>query len=793
MEFDKKTLTATLTVFLIAIAAFATTIPSTQAQSTSYCFLSANPNPVGVNQTVVVSAWINPIPGGFGGSGYTGLHITIKAENGTQIYAWNPARSDLLGATYFDYKFTETGNYTINFVFDGSGSTPGSTVPEPTILVVQEAQIPEYPPNIPTGDYWTRPIPSTNREWAGIAGNWLLEGYKPHNFGFDSASGYNPYTQAPRAPHIMWTKELTTGGLIGGELGDLGYYPGLSYQPKLKPPLIINGRLYYNIYPDQQMGTVAGTGFVCVDLRTGEEIYRNTAATITMGQTYFYASGNQMGAYSAFLYSTSGSTWTIYDAFDGKQLATLTGATSGMIDFGPSGEILEYYVSGNQFRRWNSTVAFAAAGWISGGFGSEGSYYMPSGSASWSSGVDLTTTASGSAGSSIGVSNGVAVFGSVSSTVRITGFDIHTGQQLYTTQTYTLTASTNNWACGEGAFAANDPAKRTWLFWNTTTGQFIGESEPMAYPWGSYSQHLPVMAYGKMYVGNYAGELNAFDLKTGQIAWTGLSNEAGLESPYGRYPFWYGPIVGGQVVFAATGEHSPTQPLIRGEGLYAFDSETGDRLWFMEGWYVLGAIADGYLISYNAIDNRIYCIGKGPSATEVSISTNPIKAGESTLIQGKVTDQCTALEGTPAISDANMGDWMEYKVMQQPMPTNAIGVPVHIIITHPNGTQEVLDYAIGDMGGSFAKIWTPPGEGLYQVTAYFEGTDSYGSSYATTYIGVSAAAEAGTTEFPQYGTNAWPAYPETLQYTTVDLALMAAVIVAIVIGVVNILMLRKRK
>jgi hypothetical protein len=261
-----------------------------------------------------------------------------------------------------------------------------------------------------------------------------------------------------------------------------------------------------------------------------------------------------------------------------------------------------------------------------------------------------------------------------------------------------------------------------------------------------------------------------------------------LDSPYGRYPFYYGPIVADNVVFAANGEHSPTQPLIQGEALYAFDAHNGERLWKLEGWHVLCAIADGYLITYNAADNRIYCIGKGPSATEVSIATNPVKAGETVAILGKVTDQSPALKGTPAIADVNMADWMEYKVMQQSMPVDAIGVPVHVVITYPNKTQIVLDYAIGDMGGSFAAKWTPPEEGIYQVTAYFEGSDSYGSSYATTHIVVDPAEpESG---YPIYGSSEWPAYP---QYTTIDIVLIVGVAVAIVIGLLNLLKPRKPK
>ena len=89
----------------------------------------------------------------------------------------------------------------------------------------------------------------------------------------------------------------------------------------------------------------------------------------------------------------------------------------------------------------------------------------------------------------------------------------------------------------------------------------------------------------------------------------------------------------------------------------------------------------------------------------------------------------------------------------------------------------------------FAATWTPPVEGIYQVTAFFGGTDSYGSSYATTHMVVDRAAEPDP-EYPTYGSNEWPAYP---QYTTMDLVLIVAVIVAIVIGLVNLLRPRKPK
>ena len=500
---NKKSLTATLTILLIATATFATTIPTASAV-TSYCFLSVNPNPVGIGQTAVVSGWINPIPAGFGG-GFTGLHITITAPNGTVVESHNPPLSDTLGATYFGIVFTEAGEYTCKFWFDGDGSNDPAEAPDTTI-VVQEEPLPEYPSTPVTSDYWTRPIPSTNRDWWSISGNWLMEGYDASTYTFDAARGFNPYSQAPRAPHIMWTKELTSGGLVGGELGVNGYYPGLSYQPKLKPPLILNGRLFYNVEPSG-FGSPRGPGFVCVDLRTGEEIYRVEDGTITLGQTYYFGSANQMGVLGAWLWSTTGTTWRLYDSFNGQLLANFTGVPStassaastasnaGAIRHNAKGEMLLYYLSGTTLYRWNSTVAFAAAGWVGGGFGGIGSSSVSPGTFDWNDGIDMSTNVgSGFSGANaIGFEDDVVVFARISSTVTVYGFSTVTGEHLYTSDVYTLSATSQyNYAMGQGVFAVNDPAKMTWVGWDAKTGEQIWVSDPLEYPWGAY-QAIPGM------------------------------------------------------------------------------------------------------------------------------------------------------------------------------------------------------------------------------------------------------------------------------------------------------------
>jgi len=47
-------------------------------------------------------------------------------------------------------------------------------------------------------------------------------------------------------------------------------------------------------------------------------------------------------------------------------------------------------------------------------------------------------------------------------------------------------------------------------------------------------------------------------------------------------------------------------------------------------------------------------------------------------------------------------------------------------------------------GGIFSILWTPPKEGRYIITAVFPGSKSYWDSYASTAIGVVAAAPSPT-------------------------------------------------
>ena len=77
---------------------------------------------------------------------------------------------------------------------------------------------------------------------------------------------------------------------------------------------------------------------------------------------------------------------------------------------------------------------------------------------------------------------------------------------------------------------------------------------------------------------------------------------------------------------------------------------------------------------------------------------------------------------------------MQYIHLQLPKPNNATGVKVDITALDPNGNLINIGTATSDKNGAFGFTWTPEVPGLYKIIASFAGTNSYGSSSATTYL-----------------------------------------------------------
>ena len=135
--------------------------------------------------------------------------------------------------------------------------------------------------------------------------------------------------------------------------------------------------------------------------------------------------------------------------------------------------------------------------------------------------------------------------------------------------------------------------------------------------------------------------------------------------------------------------------------------------------------------------------------------------------------------------------------MQRPMPGDAQGVTVKLTAIDPNGNYQDIGEVTTDLNGNFGKMWQPPVPGEYHITATFEGSESYWSSDATTYIGVTEAPSPVGPIEPE-PTTPEPTEPEPTEATEApfiitEIAILAAVAVACVIGVVSYWALRKRK
>ena len=268
----KKMLTLSLLILLISPLLASITYVEGQTEIKTYTFLTVNPNPSGVGQQVQVTVWILPF-NPYSRNGITNkdrffnVTVQITAPDGTTT-TQGPFFGDSNGNLWFNYTPKDVGNYTLKAIYPGGQLSPGQFLPsesQTTILVVQQDPIQYYSDNPLPTDYWTRPIDGQNRLWSSISGSWLMASY---SLQYKTAAGvsvgaYNPYSQAPQAPHIMWTKEITTGGLVGGDQGANSYYSGPSYTSLFSPPIIMSGKLYYNT-PE---------GFVCVELRTGQQLW----------------------------------------------------------------------------------------------------------------------------------------------------------------------------------------------------------------------------------------------------------------------------------------------------------------------------------------------------------------------------------------------------------------------------------------------------------------------------------------------------------------------------------------
>jgi outer membrane protein assembly factor BamB len=820
MNKNKTSIAIALILMLTFAGSMVIWLPIVNAEEfkESYAVIMAEPDPVGVGQTILIVFGISE-PLTSVKEGWEGLTVSItKPDDTTETLG--PFKSDPTGTTFTSYVPTQLGTYYFQTSFPGMwwNTTAFNRYYKPSTsqklsITVQEEPVPGAPEAPLPTEYWTRPINAENREWWQIAGNWLMA-YYDH-----STNAFNPYTAAPNSSHIMWTKEIEFGGIVGGNYSDLSYYPGESYENKWDPPVVMNGRLYYN----KRLGSSSRLGMACVDLDTGEELWFKNGVTLSFGQLLNFDSPNQHGVIP-YLWSVSGTTYQMYDAFTGEWILDISDVPRGTTAFGSRGEILNYrlFTQGGVLKLslWNQTHI---DDFLSFSYGPDSPMWRPPQGATLNGtkGIMWTVNATPVAGSPsanalfVGdVLVAIAYSPEQLARARYTqeagwmhyGFSLKPGQegQLMWAKNRTVTGNVTMCITGargtvasDGVYTALLKETKQYVGYDAHTGEQLWIIEPPASDWAMYLMGGQPIAYGKFYTASYSGEVHAYDITNGTEVWTYFGGSTGLVTPYGQNPFCSGitgaaPVlaVADGKVYAVNNEHSPTMPLYKGYKLHAIDTETGQGIWSILGWYQHPVIADSYLLTLNAADNRIYSFGKGPSATTVAASPKVSVHESNVLVEGMVTDIAAGTKqkeqaarfpnGVPAVSDESMSAWMEYVYMHQPRPTNVTGIEVVIEVLDPNNNYYEVGRATTDANGMFHCAFTPEVPGEYTIIATFEGSESYWPSFAETALFVEEAPPATPAPTPT------PA-PMTDTYIT-----GFGIVIIVAIAIVGFLLFRRR-
>jgi outer membrane protein assembly factor BamB len=829
-------------VALLAISSVLTVLPIISAQEPptkkTYAYIGAAPNPVQVNQPVLFHVGISAQAANVN-MGWEGLSITVTRPDG-EVETITDIRTDSTGGTSRQYTPTMVGEYTVQSHYPEQVTRDDMREPtmpvggimlasdsEELTLVVQEEPLTYYPGHQVLDEYWTRPVNAQFFEWAEVTGDWLRPA---GSYTMPPIPKYHSgNADSPDAPHILWTKPYTQGGLASAEMGYVQYEMGDAYELKFMGSVIMSGVLYYNAYEDQGSNPELEQTVIAVDLKTGEELWAKSLNNerLAFGQTFFWDSYNYHGIFG-YLWTTSGGgfggtpeTWKAWDPQSGRWEYTMENVPSGWNMYGPKGEIYRYTVNTNAgtISLWNSSRVVS----------NEGSWRPQGNTYNASAGIEWTKPIQGDLPGSacsyhlfdkvVGSTSG-GIFGGASPEITNWAIDVspgHEGEIAYNkTETLPpgLTLVYSDTIPDNDVMIVSAKENRKYYAFSLTNGDKVWETEPEGYLAFYDKWYGPAYGYGKFFTGRVSGVVTCYDLETGDVEWTFDVKDIFHENTWSNnYQIEYHFLADGKICLSY-GEHSPINPLPRGGPLIVLDVETGTELWRLSwannwwGGHVM--IGDSTMVGLNAYDNRLYAIGKGPSKTTLTIQDDIITHGTSALVKGNVFDvspgtESAALklrfpEGVPAVSDDSMTDWMQYVYMQFERPTHTSGVTVKIEAYDPNGNYQDLGTTTTDANGNYGFAFEPEVPGLYYITAVFEGSDSYFASEANTYLQVDPAPTPATPIEPEEpdtpDTPDNPDTPDTEEPAgfaiTTEIAIIAAVAVAAVIGVAAYWFLKRK-
>lgn len=822
-----KTKLSTITLILLfTISAILVVIPAGIAQEPlrvkTYPFVGVTPNPVGTNQPVLIHVGITcELPRTH--DSWEGLSITIKRPDG-QTDTISDIKTDATGGTGKMYTPTIAGTYEIQTHFPEQ-TMPANlrryysiTIPEGSIMEASdsetiELEVTQEPRTYYSGhslpqEYWTRPIDSQLWEWSSISGSWVT------HLG-SSEVRLAPYNDGPEAPHILWANPIQTGGLAGGEFDTHSYECGAAYQDKATPRIIIAGVFYTNRF-EAQGGTNVDQEVVAINLHTGEELWsqplldtEGVSQRLAFGQQFYWDSYNYHGVFG-YLWTTSGRSWHAYDAMTGRWVYSMENVPSGTTIYGPKGEIYRanVNVANGWMTLWNSSRVVSDEG----SWRPHGNIYEDADERGLEWNITIPTGLPGSA-QEILLGDKVIGIDVGPTEVSAWAFNLKSGKegQLLYSNSWVPPSSWDEGAVSvalkgvsvdDGIFVVGVAETRQHWGLNLETCELAwGPTEPQHYL--DYYQNLPSwIVDGKLFSGGMSGITYCYEVATGKLLWNYTMEDTYSEVTWSNnYPRRYpqGFIADGKY-YSGYFEHSPIDPKPRDAPLFCLDVETGEEIWTISmsaaSYRFTGLIGDSTIVVLDTYDNRIYGIGKGPSATTVSAAPKAIASGTSIVIEGIVNDVSPGTEdialqmrfpnGVPAVADEDMSDWMEYIYRQFERPTDVTGVDVYVKIQDPNGDW-YSETVTADSNGLFSMSWTPEIVGDYKVTAIFEGSESYYASQATTTFSVDTAANGAATEEVDL-TSLEQGQSNMMTYI---LAILVLVIVALLIAIYSLLKKQK--
>ena len=794
----KKTTISLITISIIfsMIPLSSIVIGQTDNNMETVANLSVTPNPVGINQYVLVFCLLVPPASPTTDFRFKDFEITITDPTGHTETLVKDA-SDLTASVTFSYTPTMLGDYKFQWSFPGQwvNFTQYNWYYEPVTspvvtLHVQEDQIPPYQEAPLPTYWWERPLYGVNREWYQIGGNWMTPGYNA------SMAYYNPYTTGPESSHILWAEPVNIGGMIGGEPFDIDGRSSIEGGFRGRPvQVILMGIAYINL-PD---------GIHAMDAKTGETLWVKEGSLT--GATYGTSIANAQIVPKPELIELSSSNLVKRDPFTGAVTLNVAGYRGTFAD------PYVYSKVGNNLVKWTTIGS-------SSNFASRVIWNV-----TIPSDIGAPNVIWDHYGYSVGRTTPQQPAGIPSKTYC---FDLDTGELLwdkvlpFTTDTFTTAGYGKMYVYGKNA---------TIEAYNLDDGSLAWKSEQFPWPFGTFFDYAHAVAYGNVYMGTYAG-LICVDANNGEIKWIFHAPNSGYETVYDEYAFWGGPLVADGKVYITNGEHSPTQPFQRGANLFCVDAYNGTELWRMSQLYGGSGnakqIADGVLYSTNDYDQVLYAFGKGPSKTTIIAPNSGVTTSTQVTITGSVTDISAGAQknvvtanfpnGLPCVSEDSMTSFMEAVYMQQPMPTDTTGVEVRIQVIDPNGEYAWIGTTTTDLNGNYGYSFIPQTKGMYTIIASFVGSEAYYGSSQTTFMSVdtptayptypgyqgpsaSEVAQNVVNSLPDNPTseqiaqaviNQMPEYPEIPEqqeapdYTNMFIIVFVLVAIAIVIGLVSL-------